>query len=318
MPLTLEQYANYLDTRELPWPEAPKIDPPKARPHLVRLRNLRAVTWNAYGTLLAITGGELYFEHPKQFMMDVALDKTIQEFKMWQAMTRTSGQPVDYLRPVYENLLKDQRMVPEKHDNFPEVRSDVLWDKLFRKLMKKEYRFDAGFYGSLNEFSKKVAYFFHASLQGTACYPGAAAALQLVKSAGLAQGILGDGQCFTLIQVQRGLKQQDAAVELGAVLDADLCTLSHEVKVRLPSKRLWQRAVEALEQKGIAPEEVLHIGSRIALDVVPARKLGMKTGLFAGDKASLQATAAQCHDRASRPDVLLTELSQIDEIIRSP
>src|SRR5262245_16037273 len=105
MALSLEQYATYLDTRGLPWPAPPEIERPKARPHLVRLPGVRAVLWNVYGTLLAIPGGELYFEHPQKFVMDVALDKTIQEFKMWGSMTRKPGNPADYLGRVYNDLL---------------------------------------------------------------------------------------------------------------------------------------------------------------------------------------------------------------------
>ena len=41
---------------------------------------MRAVLWNVYGTLLAIPGGDLAFEHPQPFVMSSALDKTIQEF----------------------------------------------------------------------------------------------------------------------------------------------------------------------------------------------------------------------------------------------
>ena len=37
MALTLEQYAAYLDTRDLPWPAPLAPQPIKARPHLVRL-----------------------------------------------------------------------------------------------------------------------------------------------------------------------------------------------------------------------------------------------------------------------------------------
>ena len=47
----------------------------------------------------------------------------------------------------------------------------------------------------------------------------------------------------------------------------------------------------------------------------PAKKLGMRTALFAGDKASLEATPEQLKDPASRPDVLLTELSQITDVV---
>ena len=41
----------------------------------------------------------------------------------------------------------------------------------------------------------------------------------------------------------------------------------------------------------------------------------MKTALFAGDRASLQATPEQLNEPASRPKVLLTELSQIAQMI---
>ncbi len=41
----------------------------------------------------------------------------------------------------------------------------------------------------------------------------------------------------------------------------------------------------------------------------------MKTGLFAGDKASLEATPEQLKDAYNRPDVLLTELTQIADVI---
>src|SRR5438552_3481957 len=222
MALTLEQYATYLDTRGLPWPAPPEVERPKAKPYLVRLPGIRAVTWNIYGTLLAISGGELYFEHPVKFVMDVALDKTIQEFKMWGSMSRKPGQPADYLRQIYSNLLAEQRTAPAGTEKYPEIAADRLWEAFIKKLMQKEYQFDAGFYGSLNEFSRKVAYFFHSSLQGTSCYAGAASALRQVKQAGLSGGLIADAQCFTLVQLQRGLSQQEAATKLEDFIDTDL------------------------------------------------------------------------------------------------
>jgi FMN phosphatase YigB (HAD superfamily) len=59
----------------------------------------------------------------------------------------------------------------------------------------------------------------------------------------------------------------------------------------------------------------LHIGSRIIEDIAPAKKLGMRTALFAGDKESLQATPEQLKDAATRPDLLLTDLSQLADVI---
>ncbi len=81
----------------------------KARPHLQPLPGIRAVMWNIYGTLLAIPLGELVFEHPQAFIMSNALDKTIQEFKMWGSMSRKPGQPADYMQTIYLQTILEQR-----------------------------------------------------------------------------------------------------------------------------------------------------------------------------------------------------------------
>jgi hypothetical protein len=43
----------------------------------------------------------------------------------------------------------------------------------------------------------------------------------------------------------------------------------------------------------------------------------MRTALFAGDRESVDATKEQLKDPATRPDALLTELSQIADIVGS-
>lgn len=316
MPFSLDQYAVYLDNRKTLWPAPPEVERPKARPHLVRLPGIRAVTWNLYGTLLAISHGELLFQHPTAFVMDLALDKTVQEFKMWGSMSRKPGQPAEYMKHIYTTVLDEQRLQPAAGEKHPEIAADRIWEAILKKLLQKDYKFDAGFFGSLNEFSRKVAYFFHASLQGTACYPGCAQALRHVADAGLAQGLLADGQCFSTVQLQRGLAAQEGAgPALDEVIPPPLRVLSCEVRARKPSERLFRQALQALGERGIKPDQVLHVGSRISQDIVPARRLGLKTALFAGDRVSLQATPEQLKEPTSRPDVLLTELPQIAEVV---
>ncbi len=124
MALTLEQYAAYLDTRnDLVWPAPPEVDRLKARPHLVRLAAgaRRAVErlWHP----AALAGGELWFEHPQAFVMGVALDKTIQEYKMWSSMSRKPGQPADYMKQIYLQVLTEHRSVPGGTEKYPEVAS---------------------------------------------------------------------------------------------------------------------------------------------------------------------------------------------------
>lgn len=314
MPLTLDQYATYLDTRGLPWPAAPKADPPKVRPHLPHLEGVRAVLWNVYGTLLAITEGELKFEVDNDLLMNVALDKTIHEFKMWGSMSRKPGQPADYMREIYKKALDEQRLAPSEDKN-PEIRSERIWESIIKKLFQKDYKFDAGFFGSLTDYSRKVAYFFHASLQGTGCYDNAATAVRSIAGRGVLQGLLTDGQCFTPTHLARGLSRQDESAKFDELIAPDLRVLSCEHGARKPSDTMFQAAAEALSSHGIEPSEVLHIGSSLPRDIAPAKKWGMRTALFAGDRASLVASPDQLKDPQYRPDALLTDLAQVGDLL---
>jgi FMN phosphatase YigB (HAD superfamily) len=315
MPMTLDQYADHLDTRDLVWPVPPTPHPPKAKPKLKRMPQVRAVVWNLYGTLLNIFSGQLVFEHPQKFVMDIALDKTVQEFKMWGSMTRKPGQPADYLGDMYQRVLQDLRMAPSKNEKHPEIRAERVWEEIVKKLQKKDYKFDPVFYGSLADLSRKIAYFFHASLQGTACYEGAAPALEHVHQLGIKQGLLADAQCFSFVQLKRGLLQQQCSVPVDRLFDPALRALSCEVGGKKPSEQLFKHCLKQLANLGIAPPQVLHVGSRLTLDLAPAKKLGMRTALFAGDKESLEATPEQLKDPDLRPDVMLTEPGQIAEIV---
>jgi FMN phosphatase YigB (HAD superfamily) len=314
MPLTLQQYATYLDTRGLPWPAPPRVEAPKVKPHLRRLDGIRGVLWTVYGTLLAIPEGDLKFEVENELAMNVALDKTIHEFKMWGSMSRKPGQPADYMREIYRKALDEQRLAPAL-DRYPEIVSEKIWESIIKKLFQKEYQFDAGFYGSLNDYSRKVAYFFHASLQGTGCYDHAAAAIKALSESGVMQGLLADGQYFTPVQLARGLTRQDTTADLDKLLPASQRVLSFHHKARKPSDILFEAGVEAMAGQGIEPGEILHIGSNLTRDIAPAKKWGMRTALFAGDRLSLAATTEQLKDAQHRPDALLTDLEQVAQLI---
>jgi hypothetical protein len=129
MALSLAQYSDHLDQRsDLLWPEAPDVHRTKSKPHLKALPMVKAVTWNIYGTLLAIAGGELYREHPQKFIMDLALDKTIQEFKMWKSMSRKPGHPAEYMRVMLGNVFGDLSLQVEKGERHPEYPFEKLWE----------------------------------------------------------------------------------------------------------------------------------------------------------------------------------------------
>ena len=86
--------------------------------------------------------------------------------------------------------------------------------------------------------------------------------------------------------------------------------------VKKPSRSLFATAVENLRDLGIQPEETLHISCRLSTDLVPARAAGMKTALLVAEKSGLEVDANVLKDPATRPDRLLTDLSQVANVVR--
>ena len=298
------------------WPAAPNIDQPKAKPHLKQIPGIRAVSFNIYGTLVSVPGGELYFVHPEKFLMETALEKTIQEFKMWQSMSRKPGKPSEYMGRIYEQILDEVRIARgsggERH---PETRSDDIWGRIVNRLTKNEYQYDAAFYGDVNQLAEKISYFFHTSLQGYAALPGTLETLQALKQRGVALGLLADAQCFTPVHLLRALSRQGKLSRVTEVFDPELMVLSFEVGSRKPSERLFRALVAKLAERDVAANQVLHVGSNLPNDLMPARRLGFRTALYAGDKSAVVASNEQLNEPASRPDVLITAIEQLTQVV---
>ncbi len=318
MAKSLAEYVDWLDDRKLLWPAAPQPVPPKATPFLKPLTGIRAVTWGVYGTLLNIAEGRLLPLHPDLLCMEVALDKTIREFNMWHSMSRKPGAPWEYMFQQYKNLVEDTQLAASPHPGeASEVDSAHIWRVLIERLGKKEFAWDEMFYGDVEEFSEKVAWFFHAALQGAGAAPNALLALQHVRQAGCEQGLVGDGQCFTLWQLSRALKSQGAVPPLTRLFTTGCVSLSFQFGVRQPADTLFEACLERLSHLGIAPGEVLHIAPKLHEELNPAKRLGLRTALYAGDAASLKATAAEVNDPELRPDRILTDLRQIRQIVKN-
>ena len=318
MPKTLLEYADILDERKLLWPAPPKVEVVNATPSMKPLEGIRAVTWSIYGTLLRITDGELLFQHPQAIRMEVAIEKTIHEFNMWNSMTRRPGKPADLLLPKYGNILEDARLrSSNRKGDIPEIDSATIWRTLLGLLDKKEYRYDESLYGDLNELAQKVAYFFHSSLQGTEAAPGALTTMTTLSETGYRQAALADGQCFTLAQLTRALRAQGSLPYLEALMPDSLNTLSYEWGVRKPSASLYAQAILRFKEIGLEPYQILHVGTRIQDDLAVAKSYGFRTVLYAGDKTSLKATGADLKNPETKPDRLITELIQLRNILQA-
>ncbi len=316
MPKSLQEYADWLEGRDLLWPAAPEAVPAKAAPYIKPLPKIRGVVWNLYGTLLTISHGQLLHRHPQQLPMQIALDKTIKEFNMWNSMSRKPGAPWEYFLHKYDETVDRFAMSGTgKRGQAPEINSTDVWRMMISRLQQKNYEFDASFYGSLDDFCEKVAFFFHACLQGVAAGPGTGRTLAAIAESGRTQGLLADAQSFSYIQMLRALRQEGKLRSPEGWFAPNCLALSYRVGFRKPSKILFETSVKQFEKAGVSAGEILYISSRIRGDLGVAKKMGMKTALYAGDQASLEASPKDLKDAALKPDRLIVELRQVESVL---
>ena len=315
MPLSLAEYADLLDGRKLMWPKVPAPKPVSANPSAKLLPGIRAVLWDVYGTLLRVSDGRFTLFPDEEARLQIALDKTIHEFNMWNHMYRKPGPPWQSIIGLYKNTIERQAMQAAARGDFTEVNLVHTWGALIMKLFEKEYSYDEGQYGDLDEFSEKVAYFFHSCLQATEARSGAALAMFDIAASGLTQGFLSDGQSFTLVQTLRALSKQGELPPLYQLFRPQSLILSYDTGVRKPSKSLFTEAVQQLRSRGVQPQETLHISCRLSTDLVPARAAGMKTALLVEEKSGLEVSSDVLKDPTTRPDRLLTELAQLRGVL---
>jgi FMN phosphatase YigB (HAD superfamily) len=314
MSLSLAEYADSLDERKLIWPKVPTPMAVNANPSIRPLPGIRAVLWDIYGTLLRISDGRFALFPVEEARLQIALDKTIHEFNMWNHMYRKPGPPWQSIIGLYRSTIERQAMHASPAGDMTDVDLVETWRALIMKLFEKEYTYDEGLYGDLDEFSEKVAYFFHCNLQATEARAGAVRAMSDLSSAGLTQGFLSDGQSFTLVQTLKALSIQGDLPPLYELIRPQTLILSWAHGVKKPSKSLFAAAVQQLRALGIQAQEILHVSCRLSTDLVPARAAGMKTALLVAEKLGLEVSTDVLKSSATRPDRLLTDLSQIIDV----
>ncbi len=101
-----------------------------------------------------------------------------------------------------------------------------------------------------------------------------------------------------------------------AGFDKELSIYSYNYRRGKPDSFLFETAAAVLEKKyNIKPQQVLYTGNDMLNDITASYNAGMKTALFAGDRRSLRLRENFPECRGISPDRIITDLSQIYDII---
>lgn len=243
-----------------------------------RLRGVKAVVFDLYGTLLISSAGA-----PSQ--------EPLPDMEGWPG----SG---IRLREVIEDHHRRAREAGLDH---PEVEIREVWGEVLNSL------------GGASISRQEIEWLIlrhECRVHPTWPMPGAPELLIRLREAGFLLGIVSNAQFYTLALIE-GL--------FGGTLDdlgfhPQLRVFSYEIGEGKPSSRLFLRLVEEAAALGVAAEEIFYLGNDFSKDVLPARAAGMRTGWFAGDRASFRSGAIPVEEAAELADAVITHLDQVPEL----
>jgi putative hydrolase of the HAD superfamily len=95
----------------------------------------------------------------------------------------------------------------------------------------------------------------------------------------------------------------------------DLTLYSYKFGYAKPSTFMFQIAADRLENRLIPAHSTLFIGNDMLNDIYPAKQIGFKTALFAGDARSLRLRKDDPRCKNLTADLVITDLGQLLDYI---
>ena len=275
--------------------------PTDQMPVLAKLVGIRAVLFDLYGTLFISASGEVGTS--RESACDEALSGALEA--MGVPPTRPLGRAVHCLFDVIEDFHGAARQAGIA---YPEVDIVDVWEWVVSRLAAQ---------GLLEKRPweradlERLAVEYEARANPVWPMPGLEACLRWLSDRGLVLGIISNGQFYTR-ELFAALLGQPA--EFWGI-DDEVQFYSYQHGRAKPGLHLYKMAARALERRGVEPAAVLYVGNDMRNDIFPAREIGFRTALYAGDRRSLRLRQDDPRVAAVRPDLTVTRLADLSECL---
>jgi putative hydrolase of the HAD superfamily len=272
-------------------------------PVLAKLRGVRAVLFDLYGTLLISGSGEVGTS--PQAACQRALVEALAAVGIDPA--RLAGGEAETVFQVIRDFHAEGRAAGVE---YPEVQVVEVWRRVLAELARRGL-IDATWGPGVEVDLERLAVEYEARANPVWPMPGAESCLPDLHSRGFLLGIISNAQFYTPELLPAFLGGQSEA--WGP--DPGLEFYSYQHGVAKPGQGLFRLAAEELGRRGIEPGGAVCVGNDMLNDVLPARQVGFRTALFAGDARSLRRRGDDPRVEGVWPDLVLTTLADLGECI---
>ncbi len=273
--------------------------------------NPRAVIFDIYGTLLISASGDVEEASLLTRNLQKALDKA-----RIRVVTRNGLTREELLRMILDEFKACVKRQHEKNKSengvaYPEVDILETWEVVVQYFIGKGFLEEGKFSNT-----KLLAYIFELLSNRIYPMPGMRKVIQEVHGMDIPLGIVSNAQAYTPLFMNYYLNGNfDDNMEIEP-FDPRLTIYSFREKRAKPDHQLFSLLGYSLRSNfNISPEEAIYVGNDMLNDVYAASQAGLKTVLFAGDQRSLRMRSEHPLVSETRPDFVITELSQFLDII---
>ena len=252
---------------------------------LSKIRRVKAILFDVYGTLVISRSGDMdshVLSHEQKRMLAGVLRR--------HGIDRTPENLIDSLKRTIEN---DHENLRQEGIDYPEVDIVRAWETVLGN----------------RDTARVKAFALEYELVVNPVYPmpGLEDLLSTCRGQNRLLGIISNAQFFTPRLLERLL---GASLDMCG-FDPQLTFFSYRFRSAKPSSFMFEKAAEVFYHRRVAPASVLYVGNDMRNDILPAKTVGFKTALFAGDLRSLRRRADEARCRYLVPDVIITDLRQL-------
>jgi putative hydrolase of the HAD superfamily len=280
------------------------------KPYYEKNSNIKSVVFDIYGTLLISASGDI----DKAEMTTSILKNTFNmlNIKLLQD-TNTNEEAIlsAILQKLVSTVKEDHEKSREDGVLYPEVDILKVWERVLKfaqenKFIEYEYKINISHLTFIFEFFSNPIYPMPAMKE---------VILQLNKK-GIPLGIISNAQFYTPVILNYFINNYYSEDDIVSYFEPDLTVFSYKKLKSKPDESLFSEIIPVLDHKyDITPDEVLFVGNDILKDIYPAKQVGFRTALFAGDKRSYRIRSDNPELAGIKPDYLITDLEQILKIV---
>ena len=249
---------------------------------------LKCLIFDIYGTLLISGSGDV-----GTAMQTIRKDERLKQLLLEYNIYRPLG---EVLNDFFDAIAEQHSLLKAIGIDYPEIKIDHLWMQVLK--------------WHCVDTARCFALAFE--LIANPVYPMPGLQQLIEKDRGdCILGMISNAQFYTPMLLERFF---NASLEkIG--FEKDLLLFSYQTEYAKPSEHLFALAKNRLERRGIDPGKTLYVGNDMLNDILPAKNIGFKTALFAGDRRSLRLREDDARCQGVKPDIVITELSQLMEYL---